>query len=231
MSREQMLSERDSSGGRHETTSAPTKIHVLDHGIARHAMTGLRDQQSSSQQVRYYSHQLLTLLMIEATRSLPTRSTSVEASYGLANGEILAKPTIFISLNRHGLGLSHQVGDMIPDILIGSISLDHSPEHRVEPRLHLAHAPALQEAKVLLYDPVVGSGLSAGIALNLLRRSGAADLTLISFVVSSVGLPRIFTAAPEASVYCGAIDTEYDPKRGPLPGIGHYSQRLYQNQR
>jgi uracil phosphoribosyltransferase len=208
-------------------TTANSSIHVLDHPIARHALIALRDQHTTPKHIRYYSHQLLTLLTIEATRNLPTRSTAVEATYGVATGEALSKPVIFISLNRHGLGLSHQVGDLIPDALVGSISLDNSTERRVEPRLHLSNAPALHEARVIVFDPVVGSGLSAGIALALLRRSGANDMTMMSFIMSSAGVPRILTAAPETALFTAAIDTEFDPKRGPLPGIGKFSHRFY----
>jgi len=225
-SREQMLTEQEALRVEHGGMPS-SSIHVLDHPIARHALIALRDQHTTPKHIRYYSHQLLTLLTMEATRNLPTRSTTVEATYGVTTGDTLAKPVIFVSLNRYGLGLSHQVGDLIPDALVGSISLDHSSERRVEPRLHLSNAPALHEARVIVFDPVVGSGLSAGIALSLLRRSGATDLTMMSFIMSSAGVPRVLAAAPEASLFTAAIDTEYDPKRGPLPGIGKFSHRFY----
>ena len=230
-SRELMLTERDLFKNEKATGAAQRRVHVLDHPLSKHAITALRDQHSSSEEFRYYSHLLLVLLAIEATRTQPTRSSTVEATWGTATGELLSKPIVFLSLSRHSLGMSHQIGDFIPDLVIGSITLDHSSDCRVEPRLHLANAPALNEALVILFDPVVGSGLSAGIALNLIRKIGATNVALISFLMSAIGVQRVQTAAPEAEIWTGAIDNEYDSKKGPLPGFGNFGQRLYQDER
>lgn len=226
-SRELVVSGRD---GMRERPSSPSvkKPNVLDHAIAQHALSVLRDQQTDSRQLRLFSNQLLTVLAFEATRNVPMRELDVDAVGGTQRQKTFGKSVVFVSLTRPGLGLSHGIADLIPNICVGSITLDHSNNsHRVEPRLHLANAPTLSDSRVILFDPVVASGVSVGIALHLLRNSGATDLSLLSFVISSPGLKRIQSATPDVVIWTAAIDEELDPKRGPLPGIGNLSERLY----
>src|SRR3569833_3271080 len=124
ISREQMLNEQDVLRSE-RVAAAKNSIHVLDHPIARHALIALRDHHTTPKYIRYYSQQQQTQHTIEATRTLPFRSTTVEATYGVASGELIAKPVIFVSLNRYGLGLSHKVGDIIPEAIVGRISIAH----------------------------------------------------------------------------------------------------------
>ena len=52
----------------------------------------------------------------------------------------------------------------------GSISIERSDDAGgVEPRLHLSAAPSLDKASVILFQPVVASGASAVVALDLLQ--------------------------------------------------------------
>jgi uracil phosphoribosyltransferase len=231
---------------------AAKKVNVAEHPLAQHALMALRNKHTAPAQFRRISNQLLVLLAIEATRSLPTRDDLVETATGAEvtsppwprspnarddaakshstthTGQVLAKPVVLLSLTRHGLGLAHNLTDLIPDLLVGTISLDRTGDNPgAEPRLHLINAPALGDARVILFDPVVATGASASQALNFLRRSGATDITLISFLVSFQGLSRVQTTLPDLAVWTAGIDNEWDSKRGSLAGLGNFGARLY----
>jgi uracil phosphoribosyltransferase len=211
-----------------QRSGAVNKINVVEHPIALHALTALRNRQTAPELFRVFSHQLLTLLAVEATRGLPVREEAVETVWGSHPGRVLGQPIVFLSLSRRGLGLAHHMTDLIPNVRVGMISLDHADNgQHFSPRLHLVNAPALGESLVILFDPVVATGLSASLALDLLQRSGAVDVTLLSFLVSVVGLERVQGAWPDLTVWTAAIDTEWDSKRGPLPGIGVFGERFY----
>lgn len=211
-------------------TVAPAvkRLHLVEHPLAQHALTALRDKHTPPPEFRVISNQLLILLALEATRTLPVRNHAVETATGPHVGQVLTKPVVFLSITRHGLGLAHSMADIFPNLLVGAISLDRAGEGQdYEPRLHIVNAPALSDARVILFDPVVASGLSATLALNLVRRSGATDISFVSFLVSLPGLSRLQSALPDLMVWTAAIDTELDPKRGPLPGMGNFAERLY----
>ncbi|HUG09831.1 MAG TPA: uracil phosphoribosyltransferase [Opitutaceae bacterium] len=203
-------------------------LHVIEHSLAEHTLTQLRNKHTLPDQFRELSSWLLLLLTLEATRNVPTREETVEASFSQHKGRSLGKPLIFLALNRHALGLAHAVAESFPGLRVGMITLDRSPDtQHIEPRFHLNNAPLLDSAKVILFEPVISSGVSASVALRLLRRSGASDVSLISFVGSLAGLSHLQSAFPDLDVWTAGVDTELDAKRGPLPGLGDFSARLY----
>lgn len=204
------------------------KVNVAEHPLAQHALMALRNKQTGAPQFRQISHQLLVMLALEATRTLPTQDDMVQTHSTTHTGPVLAKPVVFLSINRHGLGLAHQAAEFFPELLVGSISLDRSGDPAgAEPRLHITNAPALRDARVILFDPVVATGLTASKAIQFIRRTGATDITLVSFIVSFQGLTRLQTASPDLSVWTAGIDSEWDSKRGPLPGLGNFAERLF----
>ena len=204
------------------------KTNVAEHPLAQHALTALRNKHTRSAEFRQISNQLLVLLALEATRNLATKDELIETHTTTHTGQSLAKPVIFLSITRHGLGLAHNVADFFPGMLVGTISLGRKGDQAViEPRLHIANAPALSDAQVILFDPVVTTGMSATLALNFIRRSGATDISLVSFLMSFAGLSRLQTALPNLSVWTAGIDSEWDSKKGPMPGLGNFGERLY----
>ncbi len=207
--------------------SVANKVNVADHPLAQHALMALRNKFTVSPQFRQICHHLLALLTIEATRKLPTRDDLVQTHSTTHTGPVLAKPVVFLSVNRQGLGLAHHMADFFPDLLVGAISLERNGNPGIEPRLHLVNAPALSDARVILFDPVVATGLTASQAIKFIHRTGATDVTLISYIVSFQGLSRLQAAAPDLSIWTAGIDSDWDSKKGPLPGLGNFTERLY----
>lgn len=206
----------------------PNRVHIVDHPAALHALTVLCNRHSSQYGVRASSNHLMVLLTLEAMRSLPTRPVKVETSREAWQGVGLAKPVVMLAVSRNGLSLSHNLMDCVPGLLVGSVTLNR-PEEGPAPhaRLHLASAPALRDCRVMLFDPVVQSGASAGAALDLVRHLGATDISLLSFSVSSQGLLRLQARSAELNFWTAHVDTEWDAKRS-APGVfDDLGSRLY----
>lgn len=204
------------------------RIHVTDHPIVQHALTVLRSKHTLPPHFRTVSNQLLALLVLEATRTLPLQDEIVATAAGAQPGRVLAKPVVFLCLARHGLGLAHNMVEFFPNLQVGTISLEPGKDGQPpQPRLHLVNAPALSDAHVILFDPIVSKGLSLGVALNLLRRSGATDITLVSFVVAYTGPGDFQSAFPDLTIWAAAIDEDPDSKSGLKAGFGSFAERLY----
>ncbi len=212
-------------------TAAPPSakaVTVVKHPIAQHALTMLRNKLTSPHHFRTSSNQLLISLMHEATRSLPTHSETVPTEKEPVVGQVLAKPVVFLTVARHGLGLAHRMAEIFPDLLVGTISYDPAANgQQSDARLHLPNAPALGDARVIIFDPIVATGASAGRAVGLVRRVGAKDISLVSFVMSEAGLEAVQARAPELLVWTAAIDGKLDPRKGPIPGVGDFAARIF----
>jgi uracil phosphoribosyltransferase len=200
----------------------------VSHPIALHALAALRNRETAPEQFRTFCSQLLVLLAIESTRTLPTRDPALDGVSGPDGAQALGKPVVFLSLTRHGLGLAHQVADFVPNMAVGLINLGQPGNgHLLEPRMHLVNAPVLSEARVILFNPVVATGLSTSVALNLLGSSGAKDVTLLSFLTSAAGLDRVLRTLPGLVVWTAAVDSDWDSKRDSLPSLGNFGERMY----
>lgn len=201
------------------------RLHLLAHPIAQHVLGALRNRRTTTEQFRRHCYQLLVLLLAEATRKLTVSERATGWSHERA--WMLDKPVVILSLRRGGLGLVHEMAECIPGAVTGVISLTTPDHERPEPRLHLVRAPALSEAHVILFAPVISTGLSSCLALNLLRHSGAADLTVVNLITSNAGQARILASQPNVDLWTGAVDSEWDPKLGPIPGFGDFAERIY----
>jgi uracil phosphoribosyltransferase len=207
---------------------ASKKLNIVAHPLAETALTALRDKGTPPEKFRVMSNLLLMLLTVEATRNLPTREKIVDSSEGSRVGRTIGQPMLFVSMHRSGLGLAHNIAEHIPNLLTGSISMERLGDAGgVEPRLHLSGAPSLDKASVMLFQPVVASGRSAVVALDLLKRSGAKEPILLSYLTSFQGLTRIHGSFPDVQIWSAAVDTEWNSARGPMPGFGKLSERLF----
>jgi uracil phosphoribosyltransferase len=208
--------------------AAPSHVHLVDHPVAQHALTILCDKHSSQYDVRFSCNQLLVLLALEAMRSLPTRAIRVDTSRGAWDGVALAKPVVLLAVSRNGVSLSHNLMECLPGLLVGSITITGSGEGPgFQTRLHLASAPSLRDCRVILFNPVIQSGASAGAALELVRQLGATDITLLTFTISAQGLLRLQAATAELRVWTAHVDAEWDAKRSPASALGDFSTRLF----
>jgi uracil phosphoribosyltransferase len=218
-----------SNGTVDESDAAREKtVNVVDHPFAQGAIATLRDKNTPPDRFRSMSNLLLTLLTIEATRDLPTRERPVDAVDGAGSGRTIGKPVLFLSVSHSGLGLIHNLADTIPGILVGSISIERTGgSGALEPRLHFAGAPSLDDAHVILFQTVVATGRAATVALDLLRRGGAKDPILLTFLISFQGLNRIHGAFAGVPIWTGAIDSDWNSARGRMPGFGKFSERMF----
>jgi uracil phosphoribosyltransferase len=224
---------RDSNSSGAETETSPNdrgskRVNVIEHPLAMSALTSLRDKRTPPDRFRTMSNLLLMLLTIDALRDLPTRDRVISPTAGPNSGKVEGKPVLFISVNRSGIGLVHNVVDHVPNLRAGSISFEsHMEAGYMEPQLHLPSTPALDRARVILFQPVIATGHSANIALDLLTKAGSDDAVIVTYMISFEGLNRIHTRFPNVSIWAGMIDSDWNSARGPMPGFGKLSERLF----
>lgn len=206
----------------------PGRVQIVDHPAAQHALTILCNKDTGQYDLRASSNHLLVLLTLEAMRSLPTRPLKVDAARENWNGLGLAKPVVLLAVSRDGVSLSHNLMDCVPGLLVGSVTLTPAADNNpLRARLHLPSAPALRDCRVLLFDPVVQTGTSAGAALELVRQLGATDVSLLTFTTSAQALLRLQAAFDGLHVWAAHVDETWDPKRAPVSLLGDFGPRLF----
>jgi uracil phosphoribosyltransferase len=205
----------------------PDKLHLLQHPLAAHIVTHLRDKTTKHVTFRTLCNQLATLLAIEATRDLPTQNKHILTPLEPTTGQILDKaPLVVVPILRAGMSMVQPFLDMFPETIVGTIGLER--DHvTAQPRTYYAKLPPLAGRHVFVVDPMLATGGSACEALRLVKLNGAERPKLLCIVAAPEGLAEVARAHPDVTVHTAALDRCRSDKKYILPGLGDFGDRLY----
>lgn len=205
-------------------------LHVLDHPLAAHIITHLRDETTKPATFRTLAYHISLLLAIEATADLETETKRVQTPLEPVLGRVLAHETlVVVPILRAGLGMVQPFTDLFPFVSVGYIGIerDHAT---ARPRSYYCKLPSLTASSgrhVFLVDPMLATGGSAVAALTVVKEQGAVDPTLISIVSAPEGVAEVERHHPGTVIHTAALDRELNDRKYILPGLGDFGDRLY----
>jgi uracil phosphoribosyltransferase len=202
-------------------------LHPLDHPLAAHIVTHLRDRTTKPATFRTLTYQLSLLLAIEATRHLPTETKPVETPLEPTTGRVLAStPIVVVAILRSGVGMVQPFLDVFPDVSVGYIGLERDHTTAIA-RSYYCKLPPLAQRRVFVVDPMLATGGTAAQALTLVRQAGAADPRLVCIVAAPEGVAEVERHHPDVAIHVGVLDRTLDARRYIRPGLGDFGDRLY----
>lgn len=202
-------------------------LHVLDHPLAAHVITHLRDKTTKPATFRTLCYQISLLLAVEATRHLTTEAKSIETPLEAMSGRVLSRqPLVIVPILRAGLGMVQPFLDIFPDVSVGYIGLERDHTTAIA-RSYYCKLPEVTGRRVLLVDPMLATGGSAVKAIGVVRAQGGSDITLVSIVSSPEGVAEVSKHYPELPIFTAALDRGLNAKKYIVPGLGDFGDRLY----
>ena len=202
-------------------------VHVLDHPLASHIMTHLRDKTTKPATFRTLTYQLSLLLAIEATADIPTEERAIETPLEKVTGRVLThQPLVVVPILRAGLGMVQPFTDIFPDVSVGYIGLERDHETAVA-RSYYCKLPPLAGRRVFLVDPMLATGGSAAQALTVVKSHGAKNPTLVCIVSAPEGVAEVEKHHAGTVIHTAALDRALNAKKYILPGLGDFGDRLY----
>ena len=202
-------------------------VHVLNHPLAAHIITHLRDQTTKPATFRTLAYQLSLLLAIEATRDIETEAKAIETPLERMQGRVLAhQPLVVVPILRAGLGMVQPFTDIFPDVSVGYIGLERDHE-TARPRSYYCKLPPLAGRHVFVVDPMLATGGSAAMAISALKGSGASDVRLVCIVSAPEGVAEVERHHPGTTIHTAALDRGLNDRKYILPGLGDFGDRLY----
>jgi uracil phosphoribosyltransferase len=201
-------------------------VTVADHPLASHLLAGLRDVTTPPERFRYLAKRLATVLVLEATRDLPTRAAVVTTPLAPTTVPVLADTIVAVPILRAGLGLLEPVTDLLPDVQVGYAGLERD-EETLQPSSYYLKVPQLEGHTVLLLDPMLATGGSAAFASALLKEHGADDIRLVCVVAAPEGIDRLEAEHPDVRVVTAAVDERLNEVGYIVPGLGDFGDRLF----
>jgi uracil phosphoribosyltransferase len=201
-------------------------LHLLNHPLAVHVVTHLRDQTTRPATFRTLAYQISLLLALEATRDLATRKITVQTPLEPHSSGVLAEQIVVVPILRAGIAMVQPFTDLFPDVSIGYIGLERDEETAVA-RSYYCKLPPLGSKRVLILDPMLATGGSAVQAIRLVKEHGPQDMRLVCIVCAPEGVRAVEEIDPETKIVSAALDRELNARKYILPGLGDFGDRLY----
>jgi uracil phosphoribosyltransferase len=201
-------------------------LTVVDHPLAQHLLTQLRDQATPPPVFRTIAKRLTIALVLEAVRGLPTVSMEVETPLERAPGRLIDPDLVAVPILRAGLGMLEAVTDLFPEVSVGYIGLERD-EQTLLPKSYYAKLPPVRGRHVLLLDPMLATGGSAAKACHSIADCGAAEIRFVCVVAAPEGLAKMEEEHPNVPIFTASLDRELNDRGYILPGLGDFGDRLF----
>ncbi len=201
-------------------------LKVVDHPVCDHVLSLLRNRETSPAEFRTLSRQITAILVLEATRDLPTREVEVVTPMEETQGRQIAVPVVTVAILRAGMSMVDAVVDLIPHVSVGFVGMERD-EDTAEASSYYCKLPPLKGKRILVVDPMLATGGSARQVVRRVYNGGGKDVNFLNIVAAPEGVKLLEKEFPELKIYTGALDRELNERKYILPGLGDFGDRLY----
>jgi uracil phosphoribosyltransferase len=201
-------------------------LQTLDHPLAHHLLTCLRNVETTPNDFRRHCQTLTTLLVLQSTYALRTRDIRVQTPIKETDGKALDQSLAAVPILRAGLGMLETVVQLFPDVAVGYIGLERD-ENTAIARRYYSKLPNLANRYTLCLDPMLATGGSASQAVTFLKEAGATKIVMVSIVSAPEGISVMQQTHPDVDIVTAAVDEGLNERRYIVPGLGDFGDRLY----
>ena len=200
---------------------------VVDHPLARRALTTLRDEDTDRAAFRTAMDDLAGILVYEATRQLRVEPVEVTTPLAVTEGVRVTEPPMAVPILRAGLGLLPGVLRYLPDCPTGFIGVARN-EETLLPEPYMNSVPEdLHQRDVLVLDPMLATGGSLTYACGLLRDRNPGRLVAVCVLAAPEGVSSLDRSGLCDELVVGSIDDHLNDVSYIVPGLGDAGDRLY----
>ena len=203
-------------------------LTIVSHPLVQHKLTLMREKQTSTAVFRQLLREISQLLAYEITRGLPMTTKSIQTPMERMDAPVLdGKKLALISILRAGNGLLDGVLELVPSARVGFVGL-YRDEETLQPVQYYFKVPeALQDRLVIAVDPMLATGNSSVVAVDLLKQAGATNIRFLCLLAAPEGVARMREAHPDVPIVTAALDSCLNEKGYIVPGLGDAGDRMF----
>lgn len=201
---------------------------VVDHPLVLEALARIRDVDTPNALFRTNLERIGTLLIAEATRTLPTVTSTVTTPLADAPAVRLAAQPVVIPILRAGLGFLSPAQHLLPNADIGFIGIARN-EATHEPEPYVNKLPDDMAGRpVIVVDPMLATGGSLIHTLQLLVDRGAEQpLNVVCALCAPEGIEAVESCGIDVTLFTAAIDDRLNDDAFIVPGLGDAGDRQF----
>jgi uracil phosphoribosyltransferase len=201
---------------------------VVDHPLAVHRLSGLRDVTTDSPTFRHLVTELSTFVAYEALRHLPTVDRRIDTPVMAdVSSPRVQEMVLLVPVLRAGLGMVPAVQAALPATEVAHVGLRRN-ETTLEADVYLNRLPRdLSGRRVVVCDPMLATGGSLAQVTDMVKERQASSVTVLCLIASVPGLAFFHSRHPDVTVACVAVDPGLDDRGFIVPGLGDAGDRLF----
>lgn len=202
-------------------------LTVFDHPLIKHKLTIMRKKETGTKDFRQNLDEIGGLMVYEVTRDLPLNEIPIETPLCQTIGYEMAKDVVIVPILRAGLGVVNGIQNLIPTARIAHIGM-YRDEETLEPHPYFGKYPSnMDEAAVIIVDPMLATGGSSVAAIDMVKKQGATSIKLVCLVGAPEGVKVVEEAHPDVDIYLASLDDHLNEKGYIVPGLGDAGDRIF----
>lgn len=219
---------------------------TINSAAVKPLMTVLRDTDLSHADFVRTSDRLMRLLAEEALAYIPTMleicvRTPVKRSDG-SNHTYVGRQALYshnddtktqlcvVSVMRSGDAMLSAFHDIVPEAGVGKILIQRDDAHGSVPVLFYGKFPhTIASSQVILADPMLATGGSACMAIDVLMKHGVPEehILFVCVIACPQGIARVHKEHPRVKIIAAAVDQGLNEHNYIVPGLGDFGDRYF----
>ena len=204
------------------------KFQVIDHPLIQHKLTIIREKNCGTKVFREVVDEIAMLMAYEVSRDMPLEDIEIETPVAKTTQKTLTgKKVAIVPILRAGIGMVDGMLELIPAAKVGHVGL-YRDEETFEPVEYFVKLPAdIAERQLFVVDPMLATGGSAIMAIDLLKKRGATNIKFVCLVAAPEGIKALQEAHPDVDIYTAGLDEKLNEQGYIVPGLGDAGDRLF----
>lgn len=204
------------------------KFQVIDHPLIQHKLTMIREKNCGTKVFREVVNEIAMLMAYEVSRDMPLEDVVIETPMGKSTQKTLSgKKVAIIPILRAGIGMVDGILELIPAAKVGHVGL-YRDEETLQPHEYFVKLPEdIASRQLFVVDPMLATGGSAIMAIDLLKERGASNIKFVCLVAVPEGVKALQEAHPDVDIYTAALDERLNEDGYIVPGLGDAGDRLF----
>ena len=203
------------------------KFQVISHPLIQHKLSILRREDTSTKDFRELVNEIAMLMGYEVSRDLPLEEVEIQTPITkTVQKQLSGKKLAIVPILRAGIGMVDGFLSLVPAAKVGHIGM-YRDEETLEPVEYLVKLPEdIDQRQIFVVDPMLATGGSAILAVDSLKKRGAANIKFVCLVAAPEGVKKLQDAHPDIDIYTASLDEKLNENGYIVPGLGDAGDRL-----
>ena len=204
------------------------KFQVISHPLIQHKLSILRREDTSTKDFRELVNEIAMLMGYEVSRDLPLEEVEIQTPIiKTVQKQLSGKKLAIVPILRPGIGMVDGFLSLVPAAKVGHIGM-YRDEETLEPVEYLVKLPEdIDQRQIFVMDPMLATGGSAILAVDSLKKRGAANIKFVCLVAAPEGVKKLQDAHPDIDIYTASLDERLNENGYIVPGLGDAGDRLF----